>query len=59
MCCVDEGVIIPKTLVRKNFGSKDISKILMKIFNEKISDPIVNTLKTNSESDIYHIDRIK
>jgi len=33
VCCVDEGVIIPKTLVRKNFGSKDISKILIKIFN--------------------------
>jgi hypothetical protein len=56
---VDEGVIIPKTLVRKNFGSKDISKILMKIFNEKISDPVVGTLKTNSEGDLYHIDRIK
>jgi actin-related protein 8 len=48
VCCVDEGVILPRTLVRKNFGSKDISKILTKIFNERISDPLVGSLKSNS-----------
>ena len=33
ICCVDEGVVLPRTLVRKNFGSKDVSKILAKIFS--------------------------
>ena len=59
VCCVDEGVIIPKTLVRKNFGSKDVSKILVKIFSERITDNNVGSLKHNTESDIFHIDRIK
>lgn len=59
VCCVDEGVIIPKTLVRKNFGSKDVSKILAKIFSERITDNNVGSLKHNTESDLFHIDKIK
>ena len=43
-----KGVIIPKTLVRKNFGSKDISKILAKIFSDRITDPNVGSLKHNA-----------
>lgn len=58
VCCVDEGVILPKTLIRKNFGSKDISKILAKIFNERISDPAIGQLHP-SEADLFHLDRIK
>jgi len=45
ICCVDEGVVLPRTLVRKNFGSKDVSKILAKIFSERISDNNVGSLK--------------
>lgn len=48
VCCVDEGVVIPRTLVRKNFGSKDISKILARIFSERISEQSVGSLKSNS-----------
>jgi len=47
VCCVDEGVIIPHTLIRKNFGSKDISKLLLKIFNERINDPLIGSLKSS------------
>lgn len=37
VCCVDEGVILPKTLVRKNYGLKHISKTMIKLFNSKIN----------------------
>ena len=33
VCCVDEGVIMPKSLIRKNFGCKDISKGIIKVVN--------------------------
>ena len=59
VCCVDEGVILPRTLVRKNFGSKDLSKILTKIFNERLNEPSIGPLKSNSEADLFHMDRIK
>lgn len=32
ICCVDEGIIVPQTLIRKNFGLKYLSKSLCKIF---------------------------
>lgn len=59
VCCVDEGVILPKTLVKKNFGSKDISKIMAKLFSERITDPNVGCLNHHSESDLFHMDKIK
>ena len=46
-------------MVRKNFGSKDVSKILAKIFSDRITDANVGSLRYNSESDLFHIDRIK
>lgn len=45
--------------MRKNFGSKDISKILARIFSERISDQSVGSLKSNSEADVFHVDKIK
>jgi actin-related protein 8 len=36
ICCVEEGVILPKTLIRKNFGLKHITKTMIKLFNNKI-----------------------
>lgn len=45
ICCVDEGVVLPRTLVRKNFGSKDVSKVLAKIFSERINDNNIGSLK--------------
>lgn len=38
ICCVDEGIIVPQTLIRKNFGLKYLSKSLCKIFAERVSD---------------------
>ena len=37
ICCVDEGIILPKSLVRKNFGCKDLSKGIVKMVNERIN----------------------
>ena len=48
VCCVDEGVIVPRTLIRKNFGSKDVSKILAKIFSDRVTDPVIGSLKHNN-----------
>ena len=45
--------------MRKNFGSKDVSKILAKIFNDRITDVNVGSLKHNTESDLFHVDKIK
>lgn len=36
VCCVDEGIILPKTLIRKNFGLKSISQTIIKIANSKL-----------------------
>lgn len=38
ICCVEEGVILPKTLVRKNFGLKHVTKTMIKLFNNKINE---------------------
>lgn len=58
VCCVDEGVILPKTLVRKNFGLKHISKTMIKLFNNKINEEGFD-LSISSESDLGQIDQIK
>ena len=58
VCCVDEGVVLPRTLVRKNFGVKDISKVMARLFNDRLGESGIE-LHTNSEADIYHMDRIK
>lgn len=58
VCCVDEGVILPKTLVRKNFGLKHISKTMIKLFNNKINEEGFD-LSVSSETDLGQIDQIK
>jgi actin-related protein 8 len=35
ICCVDEGVILPGSYVRKNFGSRDIDLVLSRIIQRK------------------------
>lgn len=45
VCCVDEGVIMPQTLIRKNFGLKWLSKSLCKIFAERISDKDIGEIR--------------
>ena len=38
VCGVDEGVVLPKTLIRKNFGLKNISKVLIKLINNRMGE---------------------
>ena len=38
ICCVDEGIILPKTLLRKNYGLKHMTKTMIKLFNNKINE---------------------
>ena len=38
VCCVDEGIILPKTLIRKNFGLKHLSQSLTKIVNSRLGE---------------------
>lgn len=60
VCCVDEGLILPKTLIRKNFGSKHVSKILAKIFNDRVNEPgLGGGLRSQMEGDLFQIDKIK
>jgi hypothetical protein len=30
VCCVDEGIIIANTLIRKNFGGDDVDVVLLR-----------------------------
>ena len=59
VCCVDEGVILPKTLIRKNYGLKDISKTIAKICNSKFSEEHSHSLEISREGDLYQVDQIK
>lgn len=58
VCCVDEGIILPKTLIRKNFGLKHVSKTMIRLFNNKINEEGYD-LSTNFESDLGQVDQIK
>ena len=33
VCCVDEGLIVPKSIIRKHFGGSDIDEILYRFIN--------------------------
>jgi actin-related protein 8 len=35
ICCVEEGIIVPNTLVRKNFGGDDIDIVFSKLLARK------------------------
>lgn len=35
MACVEEGVILPGTLIRKNFGGRHINEVLKKSIEQK------------------------
>ena len=35
VCCVDDGVIINKTIIKKNFGGDDISELLYRLIKTK------------------------
>lgn len=59
ICCVDEGVIVPQTLIRKNFGLKYLTKALCKIFAERVNDKEIGEIKFTEESDLNQIDKVK
>ena len=33
VCCVDEGLIVPKSIVRKHYGGDEINEILYRFIN--------------------------
>jgi actin-related protein 8 len=37
VCCVDDGVVLPKTMIKRNFGGDDISELLMRLIRSKES----------------------
>ena len=37
VCCIDDGQIIPRTLIKKNYGSEDISKLMLRLMRSKRS----------------------
>jgi actin-related protein len=37
VCCVDDGVVLPKTFTKRNFGGDDISELLLRLINSKDS----------------------
>jgi actin-related protein 8 len=34
VCCVDEGLIVPKSIIRKHFGGDDINELLYRFINK-------------------------
>jgi actin-related protein len=37
VCCIDDGVVLPKTLNKRNFGGDDISELLHRLINSNDS----------------------
>jgi actin-related protein len=35
VCCVDDGIIIPKTIFKRNYGGDDISELLLRLMQTK------------------------
>lgn len=34
VCCIDEGLVIPKTIIRKHYGGDDLNEILYRFINK-------------------------
>jgi actin-related protein 8 len=62
ICCVDEGVILPGTVIRKNFGSKHINEMLLHtLVSRKLfgySKKII-TINPENVADMNQIDKLK
>jgi actin-related protein 8 len=37
VCCIDDGVVLPKTLTKRNFGGDEISELLHRLINSNES----------------------
>jgi actin-related protein 8 len=37
VCCIDEGIILPKTMIKRNFGGDDITELLFRLIQRKDS----------------------
>ena len=35
VCCVDDGIIMSKTIIKKHYGGDDISELLYRLLNMK------------------------
>ena len=52
ICCVDEGMVIENTLIRKNLGGKEITKLLYLITKYLASNNNNNNKENNSQNNI-------
>lgn len=62
ICCVDEGVILPGTVIRKNFGSRHINEMLLHtLISRKLfgySKKSI-TMSLDNLADMNQIDKLK
>lgn len=62
ICCVDEGVIYPGTLIRKNFGSHDMNHILMRQIEKRnayMNQKKGFKLEHNLHGDLQQVEKLK
>jgi actin-related protein 8 len=62
ICCVDEGVILPGTVVHKNYGSRHINEMLLYILQSKKLFGYNKknlTIDQQNETDMSQIDKLK
>ncbi|CAD8176546.1 unnamed protein product [Paramecium pentaurelia] len=57
--CVDDGVILPGTYVRKNFGSKDIDLVLMRQITKRNACDQTVQLQSNNYGDLLQMEKLK
>lgn len=62
ICCVDEGVILPGTVIRKNYGSRHINEMLLHtLTSRKLFGYSKKSVLLNGENvaDMSQIDKLK
>ncbi|KAM3130902.1 hypothetical protein pb186bvf_017014 [Paramecium bursaria] len=58
--CVDEGIILPGTYVRKNFGSKDLDQLLMRqIIKRNAYDQSIIQVNPYIYGDLLQMEKLK
>ena len=62
ICCIDEGVIVPQTIIRKYFGGKDVDLFLHKLLMKKNSYSYMAKnvkIDINIPGDLYEVRGVK
>jgi hypothetical protein len=56
VCCVSEGIIIPNSLLTKNFGLRDIDLLMAGLLADGTQEPLLNP---QYEGDLHQLERIR